>query len=81
MPDDMKPYVIVRVVGQEAFEAEVCRLMKSGYEPAGGRTMMQVVRPITQQSAVGFFQALSLPAVFRREGMRVVRVVPSANPA
>ena len=43
MPGKMKPYRIVRVVGQEAFEAEVCRPMKTGYEPAGGPTMMRVV--------------------------------------
>ena len=61
MPGDLKPYRIVRVVGQEAFEAEVCRLMKDGYKPAGGPTMMQVVHPITQQSVIGFFQAMYRP--------------------
>lgn len=72
MPGDLKPYRLVRVVGQEAFEAECCALMKRGYEPAGGPTMMQVVHPITGQSAVGYFQAMALPPVYRREGMRIV---------
>jgi len=72
MPDDLKPYRLVRAVGQEAFEAEVCRWMKAGYEPTGGPTMMQVVHPITQQSAVGFFQAMFLP-------MRVI-TLPGSKP-
>jgi hypothetical protein len=58
MPDEMKPYRLVRVVGQEAFEAECCRMMELGYLPAGSPTMMQVVHPITHQSGMGFLQAM-----------------------
>lgn len=61
MPDDLKPYRIVRVVGQEEFEAECCRLMKLGYVPSGGPTAMTVVHPLTSQAAIGFLQAMALP--------------------
>ncbi len=61
MPNDLMPYRIVRVVGQRQFEAEVCRLMAKGYEPAGGPTMMQVVHPISGQEAIGFLQAMYRP--------------------
>ncbi|HQT97783.1 MAG TPA: hypothetical protein PK416_07890 [Thermodesulfobacteriota bacterium] len=72
MSDDLKPYRLVRVVGQEALEAECCRLMELGYEPAGSPTMMTVVHPLTGQSGAGFLQAMALPPVYRRETMRIV---------
>ncbi len=58
MPDEMKPYRVVRIVGQEAFEVECCALMERGYKPAGGVTMLNVVHPITGQAGVGFVQAM-----------------------
>jgi hypothetical protein len=61
MPDDLKPYRMVRVVGQAEFESVCCGLMEKGYMPAGGPTMMPVVHPITQQQAIGFFQAMYRP--------------------
>jgi len=61
MPDDLKPYRIVRVVGQEEFEDECCRLMKLGYVPSGSPTAMTVVHPLTNQTSIGFLQAVYLP--------------------
>ena len=61
MPDDLKPYRMVRAVGQEAFEAECCRMMELGYLPAGSPTMMAVVHPLTQQTGAGFMQAMYRP--------------------
>jgi len=58
MPDDLNPYRLVRAVGQEAFEAECCRMMELGYLPAGSPTMMAVVHPITGQGGTGFLQAM-----------------------
>lgn len=61
MTDDLKPYVIVRVVGQEEFEEECCQLMKLGYVPSGGPTAMTVVHPLTNQASIGFLQAMAIP--------------------
>jgi len=62
MSDDLKPYRMVRAVGQEAFEAECCRMMELGYLPAGSPTMMAVVHPLTQQTGAGFMQAMYRPS-------------------
>ena len=61
MPDELKPYRVVREVGQPRFEAECCALMEQGYVPAGGPIVMEVVHPITGQSGMGFMQAMFLP--------------------
>ena len=60
MAGDPKLYRVVREIGQQAFEAECCKLMNLGYEPAGGVTMMQVAHPITGQVGFGFVQAMFL---------------------
>lgn len=58
MPDDLKPYRIVREIGQSRLESECCALMEQGYVPCGGLNVMEVAHPITGQSGIGFMQAM-----------------------
>lgn len=62
MPDELKPYRIVREIGQPRFESECCALMDLGYVPCGGLNVMEVVHPITGQRGMGFMQAMYRPA-------------------
>ncbi|MDA8178310.1 MAG: hypothetical protein M0T69_02045 [Deltaproteobacteria bacterium] len=59
--NELKPYRVVREIGQGNLEAECCRLIALGYEPIGGMIVMEVVHPITHQSGMGFMQAMYRP--------------------
>lgn len=62
MPGDLKPYRVVREIGQDRLEAACCALMLEGYEPIGGPIVMEVLHPITGQSGMGFMQAMCRPS-------------------